>query len=57
MTFFDRPDLTAEELSALNSIKWAKGAVEQHYFIVGNHEITTSSLEYNSANVLKKKEL
>lgn len=50
--FFDRPDLNAEELSALLRIKWAKGSVKEHFFIVGNHESTVSTLEYNSTNAL-----
>ena len=53
--FFDRPDLTAEELSALNELQWASGSVQEHIFIVGNHEITTASLEFNSANVLRNR--
>jgi DNA repair exonuclease SbcCD nuclease subunit len=53
--FFDRPDLNAEELSALQRINWAKESVKQHHFIVGNHESTLSSLVYNSANVLRNK--
>lgn len=48
--FFDRPDLNAEELSALLKVVWAKN--KPHYFIVGNHESTLSTLEYNSTNAL-----
>lgn len=51
--FFDRPDLNAEELSALLKIKWAEKGINAHYFIVGNHESTLSSLIYNSTNALK----
>lgn len=54
--FFDRPDLNAEELSALLKIKWAKGTVKEHHFIVGNHESTLSSLVYNSTNALSNNE-
>lgn len=50
--FFDKPDLNAEELSALLKINWARQTVQNHYFIVGNHETTLSSLIYNSTNAL-----
>ena len=49
--FFDRPMLNAEELTALKEIKWSN---KNHYFMVGNHEMGTSNLEYNSVNVLSK---
>lgn len=47
--FFDKPDLNSEELTALKEIKWSK---VKHYFIVGNHEIASKDLYYNSLNVL-----
>lgn len=59
--FFDKPELSAEELSALLEVEWAEdkslsGTVHnnklRHYFIVGNHETTTSDLSYNSTNAL-----
>jgi len=49
--FFDRNNLNAEEITALNEIKWSK---VQHTFIVGNHEITKDDLSMNSMNVLAK---
>ena len=42
----DRPDLNAEELTALQDVKWNK---IQKYFIVGNHESNINTLEYSSA--------
>lgn len=52
--FFDKPVLNAEELSALLEVKWTKN--KPHYFLVGNHEITLSTLEYNSTNALKSED-
>lgn len=49
--FFDRSDLRAEEISALQEIKWVN---LPHYFLVGNHEAINRSLSYNSINALKK---
>ena len=56
---FDRPDLSAEEMTALQDIKWNK--LDKH-FIIGNHESNISTLEYSStkffeslnANVVQK---
>jgi len=42
----DRPDLNAEELTALQDIKWNK--IEK-IFLVGNHESNINTLEYSSA--------
>ena len=52
--FFDKPDLNAEELSALSEIPWldTTGGIAQ-YYIVGNHEMGLNTNEYNSAEVLK----
>lgn len=50
---FDRPDLNAEEISALSEIDWNKTSRLKH-FIVGNHESGISSLIYNSTQVLHK---
>ena len=44
--FFDKPELNAEELTALKSIKWNKDAT--HIFLVGNHEMGSNDLEYSS---------
>lgn len=49
--FFDKPDLNAEELSALKEIVWSK---IPHKFLVGNHEMASSDLSINSLNVLSK---
>ena len=48
--FFDKPDLTSEEISMLDAISWSN---KQHIFIVGNHESNVASLEYNSADALR----
>lgn len=50
--FFDSPDLKAEELTALQEIKWASNI--DHIFIVGNHEMSTQDAFYNSTKVLSK---
>lgn len=50
---FDKPDLTAEEISALSEVKWNKTPKLRH-FIVGNHESGLSSLIYNSTQILHK---
>lgn len=42
---FDRPDLNAEEVTALQDIKWNK--LPKH-FIIGNHESNIGTLEYSS---------
>ena len=49
--FFDKPDLTSEELTALSEIKWSN---LPHYFLVGNHEASVKSLIYNSVEALRK---
>lgn len=48
--FFDAPNLNSEEITALKELRWATDI--PHYFIVGNHEIGTKNLEFNSLNVL-----
>lgn len=48
--FFDRPDLTSETITALQEIKWS---TIPHTFIVGNHDASVSSLEFNAVNCLK----
>lgn len=47
--FFDRADLTSEEISALKDIKWSN---IPHRFIVGNHELGSNDLTFNSLNAL-----
>lgn len=49
--FFDRPDLNAEELSALKEIQWSD---IPHVFLVGNHEMASVDSSINSVNVLSK---
>lgn len=50
--FFDRSDLNAEEITALQDIKWAEDI--QHFFIIGNHESNVASLQFNSTKALQK---
>ena len=47
--FFDRPDLNAEEITALKDIEWAN---LPHHFLVGNHELGMNDLSYNSVQAL-----
>lgn len=47
--FFDRADLTAEEVSALSEIDFSS---VPSYFIVGNHEIGRSDNAFSTANTL-----
>lgn len=42
---FDKPDLSAEEMTALQEIKWNNLS---KYFLVGNHESNINTLEYSS---------
>lgn len=49
--FFDKSELTAQELTALKEIKWND---LPHYFLVGNHEMGSADLQYNSLNALSK---
>ena len=50
---FDKPELSAEEITALSEIDWNKDCRLRH-FLVGNHESGVSSLKYNSAQALHK---
>lgn len=43
--FFDKPDLNAEEISALREIKWND---LDKYLLVGNHEMSSADLKINS---------
>jgi DNA repair exonuclease SbcCD nuclease subunit len=47
--FFDQPDLDSETITALTSVKWS---AIKHYYLVGNHDSSVSSLEFNSVNAL-----
>lgn len=49
--FFDRSDIKPEEATALQKIDWVN---LPHYFIVGNHEASNKSLEFNSVEILRK---
>ena len=48
--FFDRPDLNAEELTALQEVKWAN---LKHIFIVGNHESNVLNLSFSSTKLFE----
>ena len=48
--FFDKANLTQQELTALNEINFAPTC--KHYFLVGNHESEESDLHYNSTEAL-----
>lgn len=48
--FFDSSYLNAEEVSALQHIRWAPVS---HVFLAGNHETNVSNLEYNTADLFK----
>lgn len=50
--FFDKPNLTQQELTALNEIKFAPLCA--HFFLVGNHESEENDLHYNSTEVLQQ---
>lgn len=49
--FFDKPNLTQQELTSLQEIKWPSGLT--NYFLVGNHESEEADLHYSSTEVLK----
>lgn len=49
--FFDKPTLTAEEITALSTVQWAP--IPQ-YFLVGNHEMTLGNLTMLSSKALCK---
>lgn len=46
--FFDKPELDAEEISALSEIYWAD---IKHFFLVGNHEMASANMKINSTNL------
>jgi len=48
--FFDKSQLTDQELTALRDIKWSN---LPHYFIVGNHESDHNTLQYSSTKALE----
>ena len=51
--FFDRSELDAESITALNEIKWA---AIPHTFLVGNHEVNTADLKYSTAHLFNLNE-
>lgn len=48
--FFDKAELTAQELTALKEVQWGKAI--KHTLIVGNHEMGSADLSYSSAHIL-----
>jgi DNA repair exonuclease SbcCD nuclease subunit len=50
--FFDKADLTEQEITAVQDIKWN---ALSHYFLVGNHESATNGLKFNSTKILEAK--
>jgi calcineurin-like phosphoesterase family protein len=48
--FFDKEELSAEELTALQEIEWADMS---HVFLVGNHEMARSDLSISSTHLFK----
>ncbi len=48
--FFDKAQLTDQELTALREIKWNN---LPHYFLVGNHESEEGNLQYSSTKALE----
>lgn len=52
--FFDKPNLTAEEITALNEIN-RDNYNFLNYILVGNHDSDCLDLSYNASNVLKSK--
>lgn len=50
--FFDKPNLTQQEITAINEIKFAPMCA--HFFLVGNHESEENDLHYNSTEILQQ---
>lgn len=48
--FFDRTDLGAEEITALQDVYFSN---KPHIFLTGNHEANVSSLDFSSAQIFK----
>lgn len=48
--FFDKAQLTDQELTALGEIQWSN---IPHYFLVGNHESEENDLQYSSTMALR----
>ena len=49
--FFDKPDLTEEEITTLTKVGWNKSV--PHYFLVGNHESHMANLRFSSTSVFE----
>ena len=49
--FFDKPQLTDQELTALREINWLESI--PHYFLVGNHESEENDLHFSSTKALE----
>ncbi len=50
--FFDKPNLTQQEITAINEINFAPMCA--HFFLVGNHESEENDLHYNSTEILQQ---
>lgn len=50
--FFDTADLSAEEITALESVSWNS---KTHYYLVGNHEMGTNDLKTSSTEIFNMK--
>ena len=46
--FFDKAEVVADEMTALSEVRWSGLG---HTFLVGNHEMSRSSLELSSAHI------
>lgn len=51
--FFDKNELNAEQISALNEIMWADQI--EHYFIVGNHQMAINDLQFSTSHLFNLK--
>ena len=51
--FFDKAELDAESITALNDIQWTS---LPHTFLVGNHEVNSADLKYSSAHLFNLKD-
>ena len=47
---FDKPNLNAQELTALKEVKWTN---RPHYILVGNHDSNVNSLKYSTSEIFK----
>lgn len=49
--FFDKPNLTAQEITALKEVEWLD---IPHYFLVGNHDANINDLSYASTFIFNQ---